>query len=584
MGFIAFVDRPGGAGPREGGASVHVDRVGGVPPLLPRPVPPGHLRLDLRPPDTVAGMELAFLPATEQARLVREREVSPLELVELYLERIERLDPELGAYVTVRGEEALADARREGGRAGRGAVPRRADLAQGSRHDGRDPDDVLLARVRFERPRLRPRPRHPAQGGRLRDPRQDEHARVRDDGVHRLRAERPLPHAVGPHAERRRLERRRRRPRSRPASARSRRARTAAARSGSRRRAAASSASRPRAAAISNAPFVPGIGLGTTGPLARTMADAAAYLDARRAATSGATRFRPPPPERPFAEEIGVDPGRLRVAFTTEPPGDCDVDDACVAAARDAADLLASLGHEVEEASARLGRPRPDGGLQAGLADGAALYPVRDPSVLSPLNQAFLQGARETSSARTRLRSRACSCRARKNRLVLVGLRPAADADPRAAARAPSAGRRSPTIPGSNSTGRRGSRRSRPRSTSPASRRCRCRSTGRPTGCRSASSSSALRSATRSCSASPRRLEAARPWADSPAAALVSPERRTSGTVIPLRERPCVAETYKRRAFAASQMRPTLIRIDWPARACSISAALPLLIATDMFR
>ena len=55
--------------------------------------------------------ELAFLPATEQAQLVRERLVSPVELVELYLERIERLDPELGSYVTVRGEEALAEAR-----------------------------------------------------------------------------------------------------------------------------------------------------------------------------------------------------------------------------------------------------------------------------------------------------------------------------------------------------------------------------------------------------------------------------------------------------------------------------------------
>ena len=66
-------------------------------------------------PDTVAGMELAFLPATEQARLVRERQVSPVELVELYLERIERLDPALGAYVTVRGEEALAEARAKAG-------------------------------------------------------------------------------------------------------------------------------------------------------------------------------------------------------------------------------------------------------------------------------------------------------------------------------------------------------------------------------------------------------------------------------------------------------------------------------------
>src|SRR5688572_30023889 len=59
--------------------------------------------------------ELAFLPATEQARRVREREVSPVELVELYLERIERIDPGLGAYVTVRAEEAVAEARTKAG-------------------------------------------------------------------------------------------------------------------------------------------------------------------------------------------------------------------------------------------------------------------------------------------------------------------------------------------------------------------------------------------------------------------------------------------------------------------------------------
>ena len=52
--------------------------------------------------------ELAFLPATEQARLVRERHVSPVELVETYLERIERLDPELGAFVTVRAAQGRA--------------------------------------------------------------------------------------------------------------------------------------------------------------------------------------------------------------------------------------------------------------------------------------------------------------------------------------------------------------------------------------------------------------------------------------------------------------------------------------------
>ncbi|MEO1070000.1 MAG: amidase, partial [Cyanobacteria bacterium J06638_6] len=56
-------------------------------------------------------VDLAFLPALEQARLIRAREISPLALTELYLERIERLNPTLGAYVTVVAEQALADAK-----------------------------------------------------------------------------------------------------------------------------------------------------------------------------------------------------------------------------------------------------------------------------------------------------------------------------------------------------------------------------------------------------------------------------------------------------------------------------------------
>ena len=56
-------------------------------------------------------MELAFLSAVEQAQLVRSGEVSSTELVRLSLERIERIDPVLNAFVTVCGEEALATAR-----------------------------------------------------------------------------------------------------------------------------------------------------------------------------------------------------------------------------------------------------------------------------------------------------------------------------------------------------------------------------------------------------------------------------------------------------------------------------------------
>lgn len=55
-------------------------------------------------------IDLAFMPALEQAQLIRHREISPVELVSLYLERIQQLDGQLGSFVTVTAEQALADA------------------------------------------------------------------------------------------------------------------------------------------------------------------------------------------------------------------------------------------------------------------------------------------------------------------------------------------------------------------------------------------------------------------------------------------------------------------------------------------
>ncbi|NUT55106.1 MAG: amidase, partial [Thermoleophilia bacterium] len=99
-----------------------------------------------------------------------------------------------------------------------------------------------------------------------------------------------------------------------------------------------------------------------------------------------------------FAEEVGVDPGRLRVALTTASPIGSDVDPACDAAARDAAELLASLGHEVVEAA-------PDWGGDGLMEDflpvwqaTPALYPVPDPAELTDLNRWYLAGAAETAS------------------------------------------------------------------------------------------------------------------------------------------------------------------------------------------
>ena len=66
--------------------------------------------------------ELAFAGPVALAARVRDKEVSPRELVELYLRRIEALNPRLNALRTVLAEQALAEAdkAKPEGRVGRG--------------------------------------------------------------------------------------------------------------------------------------------------------------------------------------------------------------------------------------------------------------------------------------------------------------------------------------------------------------------------------------------------------------------------------------------------------------------------------
>ena len=59
----------------------------------------------------MASNEIAFMSAASTAKAVRARELSPTEAVEAYLERIDRLDSRLAAYITVTREEALNAAR-----------------------------------------------------------------------------------------------------------------------------------------------------------------------------------------------------------------------------------------------------------------------------------------------------------------------------------------------------------------------------------------------------------------------------------------------------------------------------------------
>ena len=63
-----------------------------------------------RVPRPMAANDVAFAGLARQAEMVRAGEVSPRELVSLYLERIERLDPKLNAFRVVRAEQALAEA------------------------------------------------------------------------------------------------------------------------------------------------------------------------------------------------------------------------------------------------------------------------------------------------------------------------------------------------------------------------------------------------------------------------------------------------------------------------------------------
>ncbi|NET70405.1 MAG: amidase [Sphaerospermopsis sp. SIO1G2] len=55
--------------------------------------------------------DLAFTSALELAKLIKNREISPSELVQVYLDRIDSLNPQLGSYFTVTADLAIADAK-----------------------------------------------------------------------------------------------------------------------------------------------------------------------------------------------------------------------------------------------------------------------------------------------------------------------------------------------------------------------------------------------------------------------------------------------------------------------------------------
>lgn len=85
------------------------------------------------------------------------------------------------------------------------------------------------------------------------------------------------------------------------------------------------------------------------GVLTRSVRDCAAMLDATHGPEQGAPYYAPPP-ERPFIEEVGAKPGKLKIAFSVDSLYAESAHPDCKRAVEDAARLCAELGHEVVEA------------------------------------------------------------------------------------------------------------------------------------------------------------------------------------------------------------------------------------------
>lgn len=133
-------------------------------------------------------------------------------------------------------------------------------------------------------------------------------------------------------------------------------------------------------------------GMSTEGVVTRTVADSAAILDVLSRPDRMAW-WSPPPKERPFVDEVGVDPGRLTVAVNTVSAMGVEVAPEPLAAVELAVGLLESLGHQVIRLESDLFDP-------AGLADflnlmnsGMSGYPGLDPERIEPHNRAALEAA-----------------------------------------------------------------------------------------------------------------------------------------------------------------------------------------------
>jgi Asp-tRNA(Asn)/Glu-tRNA(Gln) amidotransferase A subunit family amidase len=288
--------------------------------------------------------EIATLDAIAQAELVRSGEVTPVELAEAALERIERLNPELNCVTTVIDDAAKAAAGPLPDGPLHGVPVMMKDLFQdiagvretlGSRAQMdhiSDRDSVMTARYR-------------AAGavfvGKTATPEFGNHSTTE-------------PEAHGPT----------RNPWDTSRTAGGSSGGSGAAVAAGMVAAAGSSDGagsiripasccglyglKPTRSRIPAGSGDPLWGLAVAHAVTRSVRDSALLLDIASGPAVG-DPYVAPAPTRPYLDEVGADPGRLRIAWSGISPYDTPVDPECAAAAESIAELLAELGHEVEE-------------------------------------------------------------------------------------------------------------------------------------------------------------------------------------------------------------------------------------------
>mgnify|MGYP003373964481 CR=1 FL=1 len=152
---------------------------------------------------------------------------------------------------------------------------------------------------------------------------------------------------------------------------------------------------KPSRGRISNAPWPDSLGeLTTHGPLARTVADAAALLDVMAGATPGdLVAALPPADGGSFLAAAGREPDRLRIGRYAVPViAETEVDPVVLGVYEDASRLLESLGHVVEDVAPPFGPDQVHAfeAVWSILALGVPLDPA-DEVRLRPLTVADLQ-------------------------------------------------------------------------------------------------------------------------------------------------------------------------------------------------